>query len=649
VRTCSNGGLYSDEMCTCMCVPPYSLDEDGDCTATPAAGGGGSNGENSFASCQVNIDCPWWSNPLILEKCDTGSEIPEGVTELDWTREECCERHHSGSRFCNGSAGGVDTDENMNLGKFEVIPMKFSISNLSDDVDIADLKEQVRTVLKDFLLELSIRFTGAADLGVSSVKETTRFDALEKGMDQVGGIDIYYDVKVIREPEQEFAPTIIEEVIDSYANIVKGIQDNVSKDIYVNICMEGDEANSDSTSPMVPLSLFNRCTLKPVEVTTKLIIKDLPQEIMNNTASFDEIKMVVMEAYKEILTDDDDGSLPPLLSIADKEDVSLGNGTMEVHFNIAFRRGNNGVSYASAVEDKIARSRTDIVDRLQSYTDEDTDWNVNWCTKESALTVCAPGDEALLGGVTASEPENASKTGNASEPKSETKKSFPLWGYITIGSVAGVIVLVCMCRCCKLEGSCCRSRKVSRGRTKKAVRMNQVNMKSYIDTGRAAEKKSSKKSKVYQSRRSKSRRSRGSAERNGKKHRSDMERRHHSSSRSRRRDKQSKGRSSSRSRRSSSKRGSSKRRSRKITNDSDDISISSFDPEKQDDQVVTYEQEQTQELFYCDDNEEEEEQVKREPITNIRSKPDPDGFTSMLTDNNEVLEDDGERLVSFRV
>ena len=94
MRTCSNGGLYSDEMCTCMCVPPYSLDEDGDCTATPAAGGNGSNGENSFASCQVNIDCPWWSNPLILEKCDTGSEIPEGVTELDWTREECCERHH---------------------------------------------------------------------------------------------------------------------------------------------------------------------------------------------------------------------------------------------------------------------------------------------------------------------------------------------------------------------------------------------------------------------------------------------------------------------------------------------------------------------------------------------------------------------------
>lgn len=172
---------------------------------------------------------------------------------------------------------------------------------------------------------------------------------------------------------------------------------------------------------------------------------------------------------------------------------------------------------------------------------------------------------------------------------------------------------------------------------------------SYLDTGRQAEKKSSKQSKVvYQKRRSKSRQSRSSGERSVRKHRSDKERRHRSSSRSRRRDKQSKGlSSSSRSRKSSSKRGSSRKRSRKITNDSDNISISSFDPEKQDDQVVMYEGEQ--ELFHVDDNEEEEEeQVRREPVRNIRSKPDPDGF-SMLSDNNQVLEGDSERLVSFRV
>lgn len=638
VRTCSNGGLYSDDLCGCMCVPPFSLDEDGDCTAT--------GGENSFASCTVNVDCPWWSDPLILEKCDTGSEIPEGVTEVDWTREECCERHHLGSKFCNGSAnggGGGADDSNVDLGKFEVIPMKFSIGNLPDDMDIEDLKEQVRTVLKDFLLELSVRFTGAADLGVSSVKETSRFDGLEEGMNQVEGVDVYYDVKVIREPEQEFAPTIIEEVIDLYENIVRDIQDNVSAELYVNICMEGDEEDSAS-------SMFNRCALQPEEVTTKFLLKDLPQEIMNNTASFDEMKMVITEAYKEILQlpDDDDGFTPTLLSIAGKEEVSLGNGTIEVHFNIVFRGGNNGAEYD--VDDKIARYRAVIVNRLQSYTDEDTDWNVNWCTKETSLTVCAPGDEALLGGVTASETENGNGTKNASE----TRKGFPRWGYILIAAVAGVIVLICMCKCCKLEGSCCRSRKVSRGRTKKAVRMNQLNMKSYIDTGRQSEKKSSMKNRVvYQKRRSKSksRHSRSTVERSVRKHRSDKERRHRSSSRSRRRDKQSNGlSSSSRSRKSSSRRSSSRKRSRKITNDSDNMSISSFDPEKQDDQVVMYEGEE--QLFHIDDNEEEEEQVKvrREPIRNIRSrpKPDPDGF-SMLSNNNQELEGDSERLVSFRV
>eukprot|EP00984_Skeletonema_dohrnii_P001250 scaffold391_cov88-Skeletonema_dohrnii-CCMP3373.AAC.7 len=35
-------------------------------------------------------------------------------------------------------------------------------------------------------------------------------------MNQVGGMDVYYDIRVIREPEQEFGPTVIEEVIDLY-------------------------------------------------------------------------------------------------------------------------------------------------------------------------------------------------------------------------------------------------------------------------------------------------------------------------------------------------------------------------------------------------------------------------------------------------
>jgi len=55
-----------------------------------------------------------------------------------------------------------------------------------------------------------------------------------------------------------------------------------------------------------------------------------------------------------------------------------------------------------------------------------------------------------------------------------------------------------------------------------------------------------------------------------------------------------------------------------------------------------------EQLFHIDDNGEEEEQMRRESIRNIGSKPDPDGFT-MISDDNQELEGDDERLVTFRV
>jgi len=680
--SCANGGLYDEDLCVCLCIPPFSVDGEGDCTAV-----GESWMESPFKECDVNDndDCPWWSDPLRLEHCDSGSEIPEGVSVVDWTREECCERHYPGSKFCNGNGSsaaavggggsGSASDDNLDLSMFEVIPVKFSISNLPDEIDIPNLKEQVRTALKDFLLELAIRFTGAADLGVSSVKETTRFWGFEGEMNQVGGMDVYYDVRVIREPEQEFGPTIIEEVIDSYEDIVKDIQDKVPTEIYVNICAQGGEGglanNNPTSSPMG--SLFNRCSLQSEEVTTTFRFKDLPQEITNNTASFDDIKMVIMEAYKEILTGGGDGSIGGLmlLSIADKEEVPLDDGIIDAYFNIVFVGGSSGVAYATAIEDKIARSRDVVENRLQSYTDESTDWNVRWCTKEEGtLTVCAPGEKALSGGVDGGVDggENASET-----------KSVPVWGYIVIASVGGVMGLACICCWCKCEGSCCARRAVSRGRpSRKAEKMNRLNMTSYIASGRQAEKRSSKKKRKKSSfarvdhdrrdhdRRSKSRRSRSSGERHGRRRRPDNERRHHSSSHSRRHKRQSQHRSrkiqndsddssDEWDRRQSQRRSSSRKRSRRIHSDSDDFSISSFDPEKQEDEIVMYEGEQSQQLVICDDDD-EERQVERAAIMNTQPKPDPDGSVLMLTgpkptqDNNQVLiEEDGERLVTFRV
>ena len=446
-RTCANGGLCSKELGMCLCIPPFGLDNDGDCTAT------GGNNENQFASCEVDVDCPWWSDPLRLEKCDTGSDIPDDVTALDWTREGCCERHYPGSKFCNGIAvvvqGDGGGDEYVDLDMFELIPLKFFFGNLPDDedgIDIDDLREQVRIVLKDFLLNLSIRFTGAVEMGLSGIKETTRFNGLEN-KNQLGGMDVYYDIKVVREPEQEFAPTIIEEVLDSFDDIVQDIQNKTTADIYINICVEdngGGLTINDSSSLMGSLSSFNECKLQPKEVTTKFRFKDLPQEIRNDAASFDGIKMIIMEAYKEMLTGGDgsiDGMM--LLSIVDMGEVSFDDGTVDVQTNIVYEGENNGVAYPSAIGDNIALSRDIVLNRLQSSMGE-----YNWCTKEEGtLTVCAPGEKGIT--------------------------TFPVWGYILIGSSFGVIVLLCLCR---FTGFGCANRKLSTGRSRKSEQINQLNM-----------------------------------------------------------------------------------------------------------------------------------------------------------------------------
>lgn len=456
-------------------------------------------GVNPHVSCTINVDCPWWNDPMRLERCATGPAVPDDITlnMVYDTREECCERQHPDSKYCNGNdnavsggnsgggggvvsggnsggyshgGGNTDDDDFVDASKFELIPVKFSISNITDDTDITNLKETVRNVLQDFILELTLRYT---DFEVSNVKETTRFveDGGENKLQLFGVIDVYYDIKVIRVPKQEFGPFIIQEVIDSYPDILEDIQDLLTTEIYANMCMEGDQEAVDGSS------LFNECSLQQEEVAAKFRFMDLPQEMIDNTQFFDNIKMEIMKAYKELLTDEEDTSIAGmiLLSIADMAEVStLPDGTIEVFFNIVVRGVDDGVAYASAIEEKIASSssREVIMNRLETYTEEDTDWNVSWCTKEDgdALTVCTPAekDVAPLGGVDA-----------ALSGVNAATKAFPVWGYAVIGGVFGLIVLFCLCCVCKLKCqgfSCCANRKVSRGRTRKAEALNQLNM-----------------------------------------------------------------------------------------------------------------------------------------------------------------------------
>lgn len=161
--------------------------------------------------------------------------------------------------------------------------------------------------------------------------------------------------------------------------------------------------------------------------------------------------------------------------------------------------------------------------------------------------------------------------------------------------------------------------------------------RSYIVTGHAAEKIPSKKSRrsstrFYSDRRVMSRHSRSGGGRNDRRHRLSFSRSGgERNDRRRRSEKERRRRSSSHSRRRQSKhRRSYRKRSEKISDDSDNFSISSIpEQEHQESQLVMYEGETSQQMVIRDDEQEEHTQTR----------PDPDGIVLMLdNDNNQVIQ-----------
>ncbi len=491
---------------------------------------------------------------------------------------------------------------------YELVTVKFHFRNLADDVDMSNLKDELRKVLKDVVMQLAQR---VSDMGISSIDQSTTIfiEDDEGGGDEDQGIDIYYDVKIVKVPDQEFAPLVIQEVIDSYQNMVEEL--NIPIDVFLNICFkEGGKAGGGGEVA------FDKCTVQPEEVATKFSFTDLPQELLKNTTFVDDINLQMIEAYQDILSPDANDALDGmiLLSIKDETEVSLNSGSIDMFYNLIVRGVNDGLMFAPAINEIIASesSKEVIFDRIKSYTTAN-DWNVNWCmnSERMELYACeAPKDPIAV--------------------VATAKTPFPGWGYAVIGGVVGLIILFCLCCVCKCRPSCA-NRKVSRGRTKRAEAKNQLNMESYIDYGRPAQRRSSATTNGRRS--SKNSRRRSSYE--------DFERerrvrRRSSSGEHRQRRRQSSQRRRSHRRHSSpmSRRHKSreKSRSRRMSKDSKqenqgDRQLVVFDEgQTNKQQMVPYEGgEQTQQLALYN----EEEQPKR---------PDPDGLTS--SDHLMIMESD---------
>lgn len=108
----------------------------------------------------------------------------------------------------------------------EIVPIKFIVSGVPDDISINELKSEMLSVLKRILLRLA---EGIDELKVTNVEEEVVLSrhllwkllhsrALEQD------VEAYFDVSVVRHDDILFAPIIIEGIRNSYDDVISQIQ-----------------------------------------------------------------------------------------------------------------------------------------------------------------------------------------------------------------------------------------------------------------------------------------------------------------------------------------------------------------------------------------------------------------------------------------
>lgn len=167
------------------------------------------------------------------------SQVPAGIWQIYSTRRECCESSFpfiSNFDNCDPTALTTSPTKHPTISRvdldddYEIVPLRFDIQGLPDDVKMKDLREEMLKVLKRILLRLSEKIDG---LKISKVEERTSKRRLGERLLGVAAAihrelrdeSLYYNIEVVRDPEgKRFGPRIIREMERSYGEILEQIQ-----------------------------------------------------------------------------------------------------------------------------------------------------------------------------------------------------------------------------------------------------------------------------------------------------------------------------------------------------------------------------------------------------------------------------------------
>jgi len=216
---CKNG-MYNVKKCACECIPPYCpyVLGGGDCTLPSADCGG-----NPWGDCKRGLDCPWWINPLKAESCTTGPQVPPDTWQIYNHEKACCNINFPFSKVCGRSTipttdppTKYPTVQAPEEDNFEIVPLKFDLGNLPQDISIRGLRDEMKTVLQRILVRLA---GDVPELKISSIEEKILPQQRRGRILRGRKISIFYNVYVVRQDGVKFGPLIISEIRSRYDEV----------------------------------------------------------------------------------------------------------------------------------------------------------------------------------------------------------------------------------------------------------------------------------------------------------------------------------------------------------------------------------------------------------------------------------------------
>lgn len=232
---CTNG-IFNQGSCDCECIPPFCHDAHGDCTV-PSSNCGG----NPWKDCTKGINCPWWKNPLRAQSCTTDNVVPKGIWEVYNSEETCCKSEFAFNLGANcydpalslSSPTKYPTISLDEYDEYEVIPLRFDISGLPNNVQIPKLRQDMKVVLRRILVRLSEQIDG---LKITNIEErgspannrllalrTQQLSSQERAL--LKDVSLFYNVHVVRsEDGTRFGPLIVSYMRDNFDEVMDEIQ-----------------------------------------------------------------------------------------------------------------------------------------------------------------------------------------------------------------------------------------------------------------------------------------------------------------------------------------------------------------------------------------------------------------------------------------